>query len=168
MGMFDNIIFEDSFSTSKDLPDEMLTNDWGQTKQLFCVLDFYSFRKQDNGNYQLCRMFPPMSRTDMEAGNKGRVSEFVESIEPYNNSIDDYAHWWTPINNAEGYLRIGQRHNGFDYEYIVTVNNGVLEHIIPYSKTKLNKYDEEPESYGGYMKNVDKVNNILENRNPIV
>lgn len=166
MGMFDTVMFENGFTTDKEIPDEVLTNDWGQTKQLFCTLDVYMFR-ENNGNLALYRMNPPLYKVTDE-GNQGSIDE-----KPIDD-IEEYADNWIPLFNGTGYIRVGMEKNlkdenyDYRYEFYVTIDNGVVDEIVPYSKTRfpirLNDYEDDDE----YLMNEDKVEDILEEKEPVV
>ena len=168
MGMYDNIQFQDGFSTEKPIPNQVLTSSWGQTKQLFQVLDFYQFRDQGDDQYVLCRMFPPLSRTDEEYGNHGSVSDHIKGIDNYNSDVEEYAEWWTPIRSGTGYLRVGMNSDDYMYEFFALIDQGRLEEIVPHFKTRFNgeyneeRYDDE------YLMNKDRVSEILDNQDPPV
>lgn len=160
MGMYDNIMFENGFSTDKPIPDRVLTNSWGQTDQIFRTLDFYMFR-DNNGKHCLYRMHPPLYKIT-DGGNMGSLKN--RSIE----SIEDYSDHWIPINGANGYLRIGMldHESSYMYEYFVIVENGILQEIVPYIK-EVHPLTEE-ESDGEYLMNEDKVQSILDNMDPVI
>lgn len=167
MGMFDTVIFENGFTTDKEIPDDVLTNDLGQTKQLFCTLDVYMFSEDDNGNLSLYRMHPPLYKVTDE-GNEGAIDDTPI------DDIEKYADHWIPLFNGTGYLRIGMEKKlddksyDYRYEFYVTIDNGVVDEIVPYSKTRfpirVNEYEDNDE----YLMNEDKVDKILDEKHPVV
>lgn len=84
MGMFDTIMFENGFTTDKNIPD--LTNEWGQTKQLFSTLDVYMFSS-------LYRMNPPLYKVTDEGNKESYKDRPIDYIE-------EYADNWIPLFNG--------------------------------------------------------------------